>query len=322
MPSSFFCARSSTRTSSLAPAFRRLRTGGSVSSRDGEQHRDRLHLGDDADAGGVAHRDVVALVDHAQADAAGERRDDPRVGDVELGGVDLRLVDDQRGLVLAHQRLLGVELLAGDRILRDQLLVALEVDLGVLEQRLVLAPACRSPAAARPRRAADRPRASRSPCLTIWPSLKSTWTSWPVIWVFTLTVCSGVTVPSARMTIGMSPLAAVAMPTGCGMPPRQTGRPLAAVGTVPVCEIYQPAPATMASPKPIPSRVLSLFILSLCPQRAPTAYQYGPIRQNLPRGSDGRKVAANDGHSMKRADGRKGRMATNGRRLRESSMRQ
>ena len=32
MPSSFFCARSSTRTSSLAPAFSRSRTGGSVSS--------------------------------------------------------------------------------------------------------------------------------------------------------------------------------------------------------------------------------------------------------------------------------------------------
>ena len=33
---------------------------------------------------------------------------------------------------------LGVELLAGDRILGDQLCVALEVGLGVLEQRLVL----------------------------------------------------------------------------------------------------------------------------------------------------------------------------------------
>ena len=39
-----------------------------------------------------------------------------------------------------------------------------------------------------------------------------------MIWVLTVTVASGVTVPSARMTIGMSALAAAAMPTGVACP--------------------------------------------------------------------------------------------------------
>ena len=106
--------------------------------RNGEHHRHGLHLGDDADAGGVAQGHVVALVDQAQADAARDRRDDAGIDEVELGVVDQRLVGDDRRLVLAHQSGLRVVLLAGDRILGDQGLVALQVDLGVLEQRLVL----------------------------------------------------------------------------------------------------------------------------------------------------------------------------------------
>ncbi len=48
--------------------------------------------------------------------------------------------------------------------------------------------------------------------------------SWPVIWVLTVTVASGVTVPSALMTIGMSPLAAAAMPTGVACALARSGR--------------------------------------------------------------------------------------------------
>src|SRR5262245_30177434 len=123
--------------------------------------------------------------------------------------------------------------------------------------------------------------------------------SWPVIWVFTLTVCSGVTVPSARITTGISPVVAAARPTGVGRPaPERPPGGWRVAAEFLLCEIYQPAPETMASPKPIPSRVRSLFIVFLTPPNALTAYQYGPIRQSLPRGSDGRKVAADDGHSM------------------------
>ena len=82
--------------------------------RNGEDHRDRLHLDDDADAGGVAHGHIVALVDQAQADASGQGRHDLRIGDVQLGGIDLGLVDHQRRLVLADQRHLRVVLLPGD----------------------------------------------------------------------------------------------------------------------------------------------------------------------------------------------------------------
>jgi hypothetical protein len=48
------------------------------------------------------------------------------------------LIGLDRRLVLAHERLLRVDLLLGDRVLREQRLVALEVDLRVGEQRLVL----------------------------------------------------------------------------------------------------------------------------------------------------------------------------------------
>ncbi len=84
--------------------------------------------------------------------------------------------------------------------------------------------------------------------------------SWPVICVFTLTVFSGVTVPKALDCNGN-----IALGDG-----RQTDRDsgahgktpgsLAAGGAEPDCEIYQPPPATMASPRPIPSRVRSRFI--------------------------------------------------------------
>ena len=47
-----------------------------------------------------------------------------------------------RALVLAHERLLRVELLLGDRVLLDQRLVAVEVDARVREQRLVARVAC------------------------------------------------------------------------------------------------------------------------------------------------------------------------------------
>ena len=48
-----------------------------------------------------------------------------------------RLVRLERAFVLAHQRRLGVELLARDGILLEQHAVALEVGLRVFQQRLV-----------------------------------------------------------------------------------------------------------------------------------------------------------------------------------------
>ncbi len=102
----------------------------------GEQHRDRMELRDDDDAG-RGGGDVVALVDLAQADPALDRRGDAAVRDVELLLVDLRLVGGDDALVLLDRRGLRVDVLLRDRILPVERLVAGEVEAGVLQQRLV-----------------------------------------------------------------------------------------------------------------------------------------------------------------------------------------
>ncbi len=98
---------------------------------------DRVELGDDGDARRVAGADVVADVDRAQADPAVHRRDDPGVGEVEAGAAFVGPVDDQGGLELLDRRGLGVDVLAGDRILAQQGLVALQLHPAVLEHGLV-----------------------------------------------------------------------------------------------------------------------------------------------------------------------------------------
>ena len=104
----------------------------------GEQHADRRDLGDDDDAGRIGRLQIVAGVDEPQADAAADRRDDAAIGDVELGGVDLRLVGADRRLVLRDGERLILDLLAGDRILLFERLVTRKVGLGLVEQRRIL----------------------------------------------------------------------------------------------------------------------------------------------------------------------------------------
>ncbi len=96
-------------------------------------------LVDDDDAVGIAGRDVVSLVDLAQADAPGDRRHDVRVLQVHLGRADLGLIRLDRADVLIDERALRVELLAGDGILLDQRFIALQIELCVDQQRLVAA---------------------------------------------------------------------------------------------------------------------------------------------------------------------------------------
>src|SRR2546425_2276270 len=57
--------------------------------RDGEDDRDRLQLRDDHEAVRVARAHDVARVDQAQAQAPGNRRSDARIGQLQLGVVDL-----------------------------------------------------------------------------------------------------------------------------------------------------------------------------------------------------------------------------------------
>jgi hypothetical protein len=107
---------------------------------DREHDADRRELRDHHDAGRVRRAHDVARVDLAQADAAADRSDHARVGELQLRIVDVALIGLHRGLVLAHQRLLRVDLLLRNRILCEQRAIALDVDAGVLEQRLVAPP--------------------------------------------------------------------------------------------------------------------------------------------------------------------------------------
>ena len=81
---------------------------------------------------------VIAGVDLTQPDPAGHRRDDAAIGQVELLHIDLRLIGFDRRLVLSDERHLRIAGLPGDRVLRHQRVVPFEVELGVLQQRLVL----------------------------------------------------------------------------------------------------------------------------------------------------------------------------------------
>ena len=187
------------------------------------------------------------------------RRDDAGIDEVELGVVDQRLVGDDWRLVLAHQRGLGVVLLAGDRILRDQRLVALQVDLGVLEQRLVLG----QRALRLLQRHVVGPRIDHREEVALLDRL--------AFGELDLDELAGdlrldghggerrhraerldddrdVTLGGGGEPTGMAALA--------------PNRPAAAAARLELLWVvmYQPAPATTARPNPIPSRVLSRFI--------------------------------------------------------------
>ncbi len=57
---------------------------------------------------------------------------------MQLGAVDVGLILLDGALVLRHQRALRIQLLAGNGIRLEQFLVALQIDLGVVQQSLVV----------------------------------------------------------------------------------------------------------------------------------------------------------------------------------------
>jgi hypothetical protein len=71
-------------------------------------------------------------------DATGGRRGDPAIADIDLGGGDIALVGLDDALVLLDQLRLIVGLLPRDRVLRRQGLIALQIDLRLFQQGLVL----------------------------------------------------------------------------------------------------------------------------------------------------------------------------------------
>ena len=60
-----------------------------------------------------------------------------RVDQVDLRGLDLPFVRFDGARVLVDQRALGIELLLGDGVLLDESFVALQIEPGIGEQRLV-----------------------------------------------------------------------------------------------------------------------------------------------------------------------------------------
>ena len=104
---------------------------------DGEYHGDRLNLRDDAQARRAVGRHDVTRIDVAQSHASGDRRGDARVVDVHLRGGEIAFVELHRGFVRVHRRLLRRQLLLGDRMHLDGVLVANEIDACILEHRLI-----------------------------------------------------------------------------------------------------------------------------------------------------------------------------------------
>src|SRR4029077_2564936 len=86
----------------------------------------------------VGGMDDIALIDEAKTDASAERRVDGGVAELGLGIVDRGLIPLDLSRELIDRRLLRVDLLARGEILTREVGEALEVELRVLQARLVL----------------------------------------------------------------------------------------------------------------------------------------------------------------------------------------
>ena len=104
---------------------------------NGENGIDGANLGDCHQPVGIGRVDHVAEVGLAQAQATRDGGRDPGIAQLQLGRIDLTLIGRHRTLQLAHQRGLGIDLLAGNRVLGLQFLVALQIELRILELGLI-----------------------------------------------------------------------------------------------------------------------------------------------------------------------------------------
>ena len=82
--------------------------------------------------------DDIAGVNLAQTHPSAGRRRYPAVDQLQLGAVDLPLIDLHGPFVLAHQGILGVQLLFGDGILFPQHLITLKIETGIPQQFLIM----------------------------------------------------------------------------------------------------------------------------------------------------------------------------------------
>ena len=117
--------------------FQQFEHHGQVILRDRVDHRDRLQLRDHHHPCRIPCAHDVAWIDQAQAQTPRHGRRDTRIRELEPRIVDLALVYFDGAFVLVHQRFLRIHELLGDRVLRKQNFVALEVGARIREQRLV-----------------------------------------------------------------------------------------------------------------------------------------------------------------------------------------
>ena len=99
---------------------------------------DRADLVDGDNPGRVGRVHDVAEIDEARPDAAVDRRSDGAVAQLHLREIDLRLIGVHGTPILLDERRLSIELLVSHRILGDQTVIALQIELRILEQRLIL----------------------------------------------------------------------------------------------------------------------------------------------------------------------------------------
>src|SRR3984893_16331428 len=111
---------------------------GKLILRQAEKNGDGLELRDYQQTVGVCGMHHVSDVHKTQPDASADRRDDMRVGKLQLCAIDLGLIGLDSPTGLANQRLLGIELLFGDDAFLKEEFEALEIDLNVAKLCLIL----------------------------------------------------------------------------------------------------------------------------------------------------------------------------------------
>ena len=103
----------------------------------GELHRNRVHLVDDHESAGICGVHDVARIHEACAGAAIDRGSNGGVVQLHPRQTDLRRVALQGSLQLRHQCSLRIQGLLGDGVVLDQLLIPLQIDLGIGKQHLI-----------------------------------------------------------------------------------------------------------------------------------------------------------------------------------------
>ena len=102
-----------------------------------KHHRHGLGLGDGDQTVGVSRAHQTAQLGLFQTKASADGCSHPCVGQLQFGGLNLRMIGLHRALQLRHQRRLRFHLLACDGVFFQQILVALQIQLGIQELRVI-----------------------------------------------------------------------------------------------------------------------------------------------------------------------------------------